>query len=116
MYRDKILALKTHLAGTGEFIILVKYEHLTSDPERELKRVCDFVGSSYSDVLLSEDAVSVTGYNKSMANVDHLLSQRIQARASAWRQYISSESVVVIETKLKSELAWLGYRSVLEDS
>jgi hypothetical protein len=114
MYSELVSELRAHSQALGAPVIVCKYETLTKDPKRELDRVCNFIGSAYSDSLLSDQHVIIGGHRRDAVKIDRLLSRSIQAKSSDWREYVSPETASAIEIRLRVELARLEYGSALE--
>jgi len=115
MYGGMVAHLQTNLQASRAAVLVVKYETLTKERREELSKICQFIGSTYSDSLLSDNEVIVGGHRADAANIDQMLAKPIQTRANNWREHMSRETALEIEARLKSEMAWLGYESVVED-
>jgi len=106
----------------------VRYEKLVLDPERVLRRVCDFIGLPYEATMLEYEAQGEariaslrerTGADGSVA-VSREARSRIHAnlarpplagRVRAWEREMSADDRRKVETILGPALQQLGYES-----
>ncbi len=88
-------------------MITVKYEDLVEFPERELIRLCDFIGMEYSESMLIGQGFQIPDYRKDQ----HALvgGAPDSSRVFAWREALSCSEVKVFERKAGSLLNCLGY-------
>jgi omega-hydroxy-beta-dihydromenaquinone-9 sulfotransferase len=89
----------------GERYLLVRYEDLVADPERELRRVCDFVGVSFDPSMIAE--IDVVGSSFSAAR--HEGSGFDEQRATRWRQEVSALGLGWFRLATGRELRRFGY-------
>lgn len=78
------------------------YEALTEDPERELKRLCKFLGLTYSDDLLES----------SMRMIDPGVAgqhRTIIENSDKWKTYFDASTIAALERVAGRTLAELGY-------
>jgi hypothetical protein len=93
----------------GQFLT-VHYEQLTSDAEKEVRRICDFIGEDYQDQMLNyasrPDSARLAGISKSWEN----LSKPILANNS--KKYLTKltpDEIFAVERNAFQELRHYGY-------
>lgn len=90
--------------GSGRYLEL-RYEALVADPVAELRRVCDFAGLRYDDVML--------GYvgHTDAARKEHQkrLNEPPRVGVRDWRTEMSADDQVAFEATAGDLLAELGY-------
>ena len=81
----------------------IHYEHMLSDPEGTLRRVCEFLGEPYTDGLLDVQPVENPGKTP-------LVHQPIKPdNAGKWRQNMSAWQIRVFEAAAGDTLSRFGY-------
>jgi hypothetical protein len=83
----------------------VHYERLVDQPERELRRICEFVNEPYSKSMLEVDPD---------AKADRWWFERAQGplardRREQWRQELSAAEVAIVEWVAHDGMTLLGY-------
>ncbi|MEN8240362.1 MAG: sulfotransferase [Chloroflexota bacterium] len=88
-------------------IIQIRYEDLLSDPEREIKRLCEFLGLQFEAKMLQASGLTLPMYSQK----DHKLVGRAidSSRISAWEHKLSSRQIHVFESLTGDMLEYLGY-------
>ncbi len=85
--------------------LLVRYEQLVTQPEQELRRICGFVGESYSPAML------VPNHDPS---ADRAWFQRAEQpvtteRLEKWREQLTADQIALIEWLVKPHMRTFGY-------
>lgn len=80
----------------SERCLTVRYEELVMDPERELTRVCDFLGLEYSPVML--DIEESTSYSRPDPKY-----------ASQWRKALTKKEILWVEDRCGDRMVERGY-------
>lgn len=123
-YRDAAMYWRERsLSGRGALAIVgssryheVRYEDLLADPERELSRLCGFLGFEFEPEMLTyhERAESVIA---SMGNVDyHQNIRRAPAPTRDWRTDYDQRTLALFEAIAGDALAVFGYEPGPEPS
>jgi Sulfotransferase family len=104
-WRGSVTAVER--AGSRDNLIRVRYEQLVSDPESELRRICDFVGEEPHAGLgaAASPPADAWWFARAAAPVT-------TARRGAWRQELTSEDVAVIEWVAAPFMRRFGYEPV----
>ena len=90
-------------------VLTVAYEALVTDPEPELKRICDFLGLAYSPSMLSYTQKS-EGYSAFYQDIHKKLADKPDPnRINAWRDKMDPRDIAVVESQLAVDLGPLGY-------
>lgn len=96
-----------------EGVLRLPYEALVGAPERELRRVCDWMGEDFEPAMLQwfrrDEARRSATLSESWANT---ASPMQTARQERWRKDLSTEEVVAVEAVARREMAALGYAPV----
>ncbi len=74
----------------------VRYEQLVSNPEEELKRICDFVGLEYDSSMLALEESST--YSKPSSKY-----------ANQWKRKLSAKEIKWVEAKARTLMLEKGY-------
>lgn len=90
-----------------ESLMLIGYDDFTSSPERELERICDFLGAAYSSKTLSEldDPSGWAHWEQSR----HLY-EGVKTHTKRWQDYCEPQEARRIQSILAPEMAHLGYQ------
>lgn len=99
------LAAESHF-GDGR-VLRVSYDHLVSDPQGELERICAWLGIEYAAEMHRGG-----GFNYPSGDFRyHALIHEAPdvSRASAWRQSLSARQIKTFESRASDFLPFLGY-------
>ena len=77
----------------------VRYEQLTSDPERELRRICDLLGLEFSDLMLRHEEQDLTVYSASHLSGDRISSKIDTSSVGRWKRDLSVDELRSIRKK-----------------
>ncbi len=83
----------------------VRYEALVTDPDEEVRKICDFIGEEYSPSLLVPEEEPTEG----MHNRKRPRTAITPARLDVWRKELSADQVAQIEWVLGPDLESFGY-------
>jgi len=86
----------------GERYLEVRYEDLTAEPERSMRKVCEFLDLPFDPIVL----------NSSMRMADPSLKSgdaRIKQNSGKWQEYFSDKQTVALERIAGRKLRQLGY-------
>jgi len=88
----------------------VKYEELVDHPERELRRLCDFLGEDYDPAMLQFAKREDAGYLEVEEGWKGMTRQELtRARVGRYRARLTPRQVWTVERRLGSILPQLGY-------
>ncbi|WP_250433640.1 sulfotransferase family protein [Hanstruepera flava] len=88
-------------------ICLVKYEDILTSPELHLKRLCDFINIQYNDSMIHGKGFIIPGYT---ASQHVLVGKKLdQNRIEKWKNELSFEDILIIESKCKSIMKVFDY-------
>jgi len=91
----------------------VRYEDLVDHPERELRRLCDFLGEDYDPEMLRFAERGDVGYLEVEEGWKGLTRQELtRARVGRYRDRLTPRQVWTVERRLESVLPRLGYAQV----
>lgn len=93
----------------SQFITL-RYEELTADPGRELRRLCEFMEEDYTDQMLNyasrPDSSALAGISKSWEN----LSKPVMTNNSKkYLTKLTADEIFAVERNIYQELLHFGY-------
>lgn len=105
IYRWKNLVCKARSEGSmlGERYFQIRYEKLTTAPEKQVRRLCSFLGLEYKDDLLK----SAQGNHKASRTLTG--NGPIFTNTGKWRIYFDDKQVRRLERIAGSTLSSLGY-------
>jgi hypothetical protein len=90
-----------------ERYLVIKYEDLTSDPEKMLNKICNFVGIAYSPAL---ETPTVNGRLWAGNNFDGLKFNALSnVNVGRWAERVEEEETALIEGQLADPMEQLGY-------
>ncbi|MCP4609802.1 MAG: sulfotransferase [Planctomycetes bacterium] len=88
-------------------IIRVKYEDLVTSTENELKRICNFIGITFSERMLMGDGFHVPDYTKEQ---HMLVGKPAQSdRIDGWKKELSTKEIEIFEYYAGRMLSMLDY-------
>ena len=112
---DRVINLSNHwIESYNAYIsitkpkIVVKYETLISNPKKEIKRMCEFIGVKYSDNLLTyTDEWAKT--LKSSVSKGQNYNKIYRASLDKWKDILTKEEISQIEDTCKFIMRDEGY-------
>lgn len=91
---------------------LLRYEDLVSDPEGELRAVCEFIGEPYEPAMLGMGGASDFRDAGGNSSFGRFSTGEISPRSvGRYREVLSSRQVAFMERAAGREMAGLGYAS-----
>jgi len=86
----------------------VRYEDLVADSERELRRLCDFIGIRYDPAMQRGQGFAVPAFTQDQ----HALVGRAPdaSRLDSWRKSLSAREIEMFEALVGPLLTYHGYR------
>ncbi|MGK0373250.1 MAG: hypothetical protein ACJAW1_003523, partial [Glaciecola sp.] len=88
----------------------VKYEDLVQEPERELKRLCEFVGEDFDESMLNYHLSSAVAIPEGRKAQHHNSDEPPKkSRTFAWKNEMTPTNVDMFSDYAKNSLASLGY-------
>lgn len=108
------LAIQLSRELPADQFMTVRYEQLTSDPENEVRRICDFIGENYMDQMLKyasrPDSARLAGISKSWEN---LAKPILANNTKKYLTKLTADEIFAVERNALQELQHFGY--VLEN-
>jgi sulfotransferase family protein len=93
-----------------ERLCAVKYEELVDHPERELRRLCAFLGEDYDPAMLQFAQREEVGYLEVEEDWKGMTRQELtRARVGRYRARLTPRQVWTVERRLGSVLPQIGY-------
>jgi hypothetical protein len=101
------LALEKYL--DDDQITMVRYEDLVEMPDREVKRICGFLGINYQPGMINGGGLNVPAFTKKQHK---LVGQSPSSRrVSAWESTMTEREIQIFESISGALLNYLGYRT-----
>jgi hypothetical protein len=88
--------------------LAVRYEALTSEPERVVREICDFLGEDFTPALL-EFYKSTARYQATFSRSTPKVEEPIAGDEQSWRETLSTGDLAVIESICGPTMEALGY-------
>ena len=108
--RDVAAGLRLAETFPGD-VLLVRYEDLVSDPERELRRVCTHLGLGYEPEIATPQKRETGEYGSYYANVHALLDKPPSTdRIDVWRTALSPRQLRLVDDICGPLIPGLGYQ------
>jgi hypothetical protein len=100
--------------GEGGFLP-VRYEDLTADPERELRRICDFLGEEFAPSMLTfhRGALAQISDQRNLANLRRPI---LTDNVGKWRKEMSAREIRIFEALAGAKLERYGYNKALGEA
>lgn len=93
-----------------EDALRVHYEALVSDPEREIRRVCEFLGLEFVDDMLRFHQQAPSEYGSYYSQIHSGLGKPVSpSAAEGWRDRLSDREVALVERLAGPLMKELGY-------
>jgi hypothetical protein len=104
------IAIKLSKELPADLFMTVRYEELTSDPEGQVRRICDFIKEDYAPQMLNyssrSDSAALAGMSKSWEN----LAKPIMANnTKKYRTKLTADEIFAVERNAYPELLHFGY-------
>ncbi len=99
--------------GDGAYLT-VRYEDLVAEPERALRRICDFLGEEFSPAMLAFYRGEVA-YPTDPRNEDNLRRPLMSGNSGKWHTGMTSREVRIFESLAGAWLERYGYERALGD-
>lgn len=99
--------------GLREFLpstawIAVRYEDILADPERELRRLCEFLGTEFDPAMIEGGGFKVPAFTLDQHGL--VGGRPVRARADAWRSSLTGREIEIFEALVGPLLTYLGYQ------
>ncbi|MBN1122547.1 MAG: sulfotransferase [Anaerolineae bacterium] len=92
-------------------VLEIRYEDLVTQPEQNLRQVCDFLDIAYDPVMLTYHKSGVKEYSSYYDQIHARLAQPPQAsRVDAWQDELKPEDVAIIESVCGDLMEQVGYQ------
>jgi hypothetical protein len=113
-WKQYLLAAEAARAQLGEKAFLqIRYEDLLSDPERELRRICAFLGEEFTSSMLTfyEDPRC---FHAESQNARNLRRPVMSHNTGKWRTGMSAREIRIFESLAGELLERYGYERILD--
>jgi hypothetical protein len=97
------LALRTAARLPASFLLL-RYEDFTEDPEKEVRRTCDFVCEEFDPEMVVERKPDLTRRKAT----PHLFGE-ITTKTKDWTDYVSAEEAATLQKRLRPIMQEMSY-------
>lgn len=90
----------------------LRYEDLVSDPEKELRRLCEFLGEEFDEAMLAPHKTAAHAVPKHKLENHHraLTEAKISTASSGkWREGLTGKEAALMETVAARQLRQYGY-------
>ncbi len=103
--------LKKKISKKNLFIL--KYENLVNEPEKNLKKICKFIGVNYDKEMINLNSFKDINGEKWISNTSYSNSINKISTSSIgkWKKKILMEELCLLEIVLKKEMNIYGYES-----
>ena len=95
---------------SSDRILLVRYEDLLEEPEKQLRRICEFIGEDFVPAMLryfeTEEAARSAALARCWANISKPL---LQNNSGKFLQELSAEDIKIVESTAREPMLRLGY-------
>lgn len=109
---DDVTRRALRLAKNEPRFFLVRYEELTTDPERSLRQILDNLGEPFDEACLLRDGAEdqiKPGVRAILLQGDpHMLSS-VVANTKRWDEHIDRTTAEQVERRLRDTMALVGY-------
>jgi Sulfotransferase family len=112
LYLAEAEATQAALGKSG--FLLVRYEDLLAEPERELRRICGFLGEEFDPAMLHFHERSLTRISD-QRNQANLLQPVLSDNVEKWRGKMTAREIRIFESVAGAELERYGYARALSN-
>ncbi|QGY40883.1 hypothetical protein GM415_12335 [Pseudodesulfovibrio cashew] len=109
-----LIAFTNPASGLADRVLPVCYESLVDEPEKQARRICDFLGLEYDPAMIdvSSNVDQTTGTNWE-SNSSYGQQQGIfTSSVDRWKQTLTPDQIDFLEYLCGPELHYLGYELV----
>jgi hypothetical protein len=107
-WKYSVALMKRNLSYYPDSYLPVQYEKLVRQPEETLRRVCEFIGESYTAEMLTMDG-SPGHREKLMQNADTAKQPLSEKYIGRFRQHVPKMEIAFIQQYAKNEMGQFGY-------
>ena len=107
-WKYSVALMKRNLARYPDRYLPVQYEKLVRQPEETLRRVCEFIGESYTPEMLTMDG-SPGHREKLIQNAETTEQPLSEKYIGRFRQHIPKVEIPFIQQYARNEMRQLGY-------
>lgn len=107
-WKYSVALMKRNLARYPDRYLPVQYEKLVRQPEETLRRVCEFIGESYTPEMLTMDG-SPGHREKLIQNAETTEQPLSEKYIGRFRQHIPKVEIAFIQQYARNEMRQLGY-------
>ena len=95
----------------------IKYEELVNEPEKWMRKICEFIGVDYEDILMQPEKWKTVIVDKVLMPIarsshDGLVLGYSPERANRWRDVIEPWELALVESLAKKQLLQRGYELI----
>jgi Sulfotransferase family len=84
--------------------LMVRYEDFTADPEPEARRICDFIGERFDEVMVTEQQPRID-----VRRGSPLIYSTIMAKTKNWQEYLTPTEARRLQAQLRPMMTRLAY-------
>jgi hypothetical protein len=107
-WKYSVALMKRNLSRHPDRYLPIQYEALVRQPEETLRRVCEFIGESYTPEMLTMDG-SPGHREKLMQNADMAERPLSEKYIGRFRQHVPKMEIAFIQQYARNEMRQFGY-------
>lgn len=96
----------------------IKYEDLVTNPEKELRDLCQFLGEEFDEAMLEPHKTVALAVPKRKLDTHHLnlkLNEISTGPVEKWREELAAKEIALVEKMAEKQLAQYGYTPSSQD-
>lgn len=92
--------------------LIVQYERLAAEPERMLRKICEFIGEAYEERMLSMDGAQIFKKEGGNSSYGNMKPGEISTRSvGKFRTVLSDQQVLYVQRTAGTMMAEFGYEA-----
>jgi hypothetical protein len=107
-WKYSVTLMRRNLSRYPDRYLSVQYERLVRQPEEILRKVCEFIGESYTPVMLAMDG-SPGHREKLLQNAGNSVQPLSEKYIGRFRQHVSTQDIAFIQQYAGKDMHHFGY-------
>ncbi|QSE97183.1 sulfotransferase family protein [Fulvivirga lutea] len=108
-WRDAIIAVQQFEKRNSNRVLSIRYEALVTNPENELRKVCDFLEVEFENNMLQNNRNSEALGDSVYSHHENLKKPIDTSSIGKWKSNLSTDQMTKVDTLISTELKKLGY-------
>ncbi len=113
--KDQTFAKKLLTQIAPERSFMLRYEDILTEPEKEIKRLCDFLGVEFEEEMLAFQKNSLTEKNaQKTKDWENLNKPLMKSNFNKYKKELSEDEICYVEAICGDEMDFFGYEKIYD--